>query len=53
MHKFLETYSPLKLNHKERDFFFFLWPHPWYMEVPRLRVQLEQHLRPMPQQHQI
>ena len=22
-------------------FFFFYWPHPWHMEVPRLGVELE------------
>ena len=22
-------------------FFFFFWPHPWHMEVPRLGVELE------------
>ena len=30
-------------------FFFFLGPHMWHMEVPRLGVELELHLRPTPQ----
>ena len=30
-------------------FFFFKWPHPRHMEVPRLRIESEAQLWPMPQ----
>ena len=28
-----------------------LWPHLWHMEIPRLGVESELQLRPMPQPH--
>ena len=30
-------------------FLFFLWPHPWHMEVPGTGMESEQQLRPTPQ----
>ena len=31
---------------------YILWPHPWHVAAPRLRVELELQLRPMPQPRQ-
>ena len=42
-------------NFKVPSFFFFLWPHLWHMEVPRLGVtsELQPLAWPQPQQHWI
>ena len=39
-------------QHKQVDFFFFLWPHLWHMGFPRLGVKLELRLGSTPQPRQ-
>ena len=38
-----QSYLGLPL-YKTRLFFSFLWPHLWYMEIPRLGTESEMHL---------
>ena len=57
MAQFDMLYHPVfhKAHIEIHHFFFFLRPHLWHMEIPRVGVKSELQLRltPQPQQHQI